>query len=232
VALHRGQPPVFVQQQLRILTELAGRSADDSSRVLLRLADEYLGRINKLGPEGFRFSPLKSLQLSFVQLLSARVDQPPFRAALERLIKSPTLKDYARARALLPLVEVKLRAIQPAKDPDGSKRGALILAEMVGKLSFSDCLHVPARFSGVASLARTAYGTDPGVQWAALSGADSVPKRYARDFSFVVACSALGGTVGDLSAENRAHLAEIVDRWVKEYKPLVDKEAYPATSLR
>ena len=227
-----GQPPNFIQEQLRILAELASRNTDDASRVLLRLADQYLARIGKLTPKEFKRSPLSILQFHLIQLLGARVDQPRFRVVFQRFVKSPTLNDSARARVILPLIEFKLRAIDPAKDPNGSKRGALIFSEMLGKLSFSDCIHVSARFSGVASLARTAFGSEPGRQWDALSAAaDSVPRRYARDFSFVVACSALGGNIGELSAQNRARLAEIAGRWAREYKPLVDKETNPSDSL-
>ena len=227
-----GEPPRFVQEQIKILAELASRKTPASSKLLLRIADEYLARLHKLDPPAFRVSPLQSLQIPLIQAVAARADQPPFRERLDTFLKSPLIKEYAKARVLVPLTEQKLRAVAPAQDPDGSKRGAIILTELIGDLSFSDCVHIPARVAGVATLTAAVAGRTPPLVWQALASADSVSKRYARDFAFVSACAApVGDAPRQLEPSEIVRLKEIIDRWIKEYRPLLAKEAYPSDVL-
>lgn len=227
-----GKPLKFIEEQLPILSQLASRNTPEASRLLLRITDEYLARVDKLGPGGFRVSPLQALQLPLVQVLAPRASQPDFRTRLQSFATSKVIKDYARARALFPLTEQKLRALDHAKDPDGSKRGAIILTEMLGDLSFSDCVHAPVRLTGVSRLTATVVGPTPSLVWQALASADSVTHRYARDFAFAAACAApADGAPRLLQPHEIIRLKDIIDRWLKEYRPLLANEKYPTDVL-
>lgn len=227
-----GDPPRFVKEQIRILLDISGRKTAESSRVLLRITDEYLARVEKLGPARFRTSPLQSLQITLVQALGAKADSPGFQSRLEQFVKSKSIREFTKGRALQHLTALKIHAVDPAQDPDSSKRGAIILSDMLDNLDFSACLHAPARFAGIASLTQSVVGLKPNLVWESLKSADSLPRRYARDFAFAAACFPSDAAQPEaLAAAEKTRLIEIIGRWIKEYRPLVAKESYPSDVL-
>ena len=226
-----GKPLRFVEEQIRILLEIGRRKTPEARRVLVRIFDEYLARIEKLGQAKFRTSPLQALQMIMVRVLAPKVGFPLIQTRLEAFVKCPLVKEYARARALIVLVEVQIRAIKFDTDMDGTNRGRMLLDELIGDMGFSDLVHASIRTRGVARLATVIGGNKPDMVWHVLKAADTLPKRYCRDFAFVAACSALQRSDKALSEPDRTRLLEVCKRWLKEYRPLLAKQKYPSAVL-
>ena len=226
-----GKPLRFVEEQIHILFEIARRKTPEARRVLVRVFDEYLARIEKLGSAKFRTSPLQPLQMVMVRMLAPKVGFPLVRTRLETFVKCPVVKEYARAHALVVLVEVQIKTVKFDTDMDGTKRGKMLLDGLIGDMSFSDLTHAPIRTHCVARLATVIGGKKPDMVWHVLKAADTLPKRYCRDFTFVAACSALQRSDKTLSEPDRTRLREVCKRWLKEYEPLLAKQKYPSDVL-
>jgi len=223
-----GKPPRFIEQQIRILVALGNQKTPDARRNTIKIFDEYMERIDKLGANGFRTSPLQALQIQMVAFLAAKVDHPDVRTRLKTLAESTVIKEYARSRAVVVLVALDVQALNDAQDPDGSKRGKILLDGILANMTFEQSTHAPARLYGVARLAWDIGKHKPILVWEVLSQADTLPKRYARDLAFASACSKVIKAKEPVTVADGIRLREIAERWIKEYRPLLAKQSYPS----
>jgi len=222
----------FQEQQIRILGDLEKRPTIESARVIAQVVDEYLKRIEALGAQKFRQSPLQALQLAMVSLCEKHAGSNIVFAWLEALARSPLTKEYARGRALGAVAARRLREVKPEDDADGKKRGQLLLDLFLGDLSMSRLFHAPARLRQFAEHADTVLPGDPvAFRNATVFVATTPPKRYAADFAFASAIAEKQiKRKQPLSRDEKRDLLAVCNEWLKTYRPLAAKENY-ATDL-
>lgn len=223
-----GRPLRFVDNQVNILNKLAKRPTLEASPVVVRIAEEYLKRLKGLGAAKFRVSPLQSLQVPLIALLAKHSRSGQVFTRLETFAKSPLLKEYARSRAVGHVVRVQLAKIPADDDPDGVKRGTILMEKIIGDMSMSRLLHAPARLRSLAAQAMPLGGGEPvrvfkTLRPAAVSG----PKKYAADYAFLLTVVRKQiAKKKTLNEDENKLLLETAGRWLKGYRPLVLREKY------
>lgn len=223
-----GQPPDFITQQAALLQALAALPPADAVPALLRIAAEHLRRLEALGGERLRQSPLQALQVPLVDALSRHAANRDVRAALDGLVASPFLKEYARGRALDALAEPRLAEIAEADDPRGERRARALLDTLVGKLALGELLHAPAR---LRALARRAPALGDGAWRALAAAADTPARRYAADAALALACAQKEAAGKPVPPADMDLLVGACGRWLREFRPAVAKEKYPSDLL-
>jgi len=227
-----GKPYPFMEEQIKLLAELEKQPTARAAPVVVRIADEYLARIQALGPVRFRRSPLQGLQISLVSLMDKHAGSNIVFVQLERIVQSPLTKEYARGRALGTVARRRLAQVRPEDDPDGKKRARLLLDLLIGDISLPRLLHAPARLYQLLTHAETLSPKNPvGVRNTLTSAADSVSKAYATDHTFAAAIVRKQLSEKEtLSEEENKVLLTVCDQWLKTYRPIASREKY-ATDL-
>lgn len=227
-----GQPPEFVKRQIELLQAIAVRPAEEAVPILLRIVTEHLEQAEALGVVKLRQSPLQALQVPLVDALAHHAANDDVRGALGRLAKSVVIKEYARGRALDALVDAPLARIVDGDDPKGEQRAKLLLDTLIGTLTLPELLHAPGRLRAVARRAPGIVKGGPGAPWRALgSAADSPAKRYAVDAALAMVCAQKEGTDAPISPEEKDLVVEAAARWLKDFRPVAEKEKYPSDLL-
>ena len=228
-----GKPHPFMEEQMKLLAELEKQPTARAARVVVRIAQEYLQRIEALGAVKFRRSPLQGLQIPLVSLMDRHAGSNLVFAQLERVVQSPLIKEYARGRALGTVAKRRLGQIRPADDPDGKKRAQLLLDLVIGDISISRLFHAPARLRQLVTHAETLSPNNPvAVRNALASAANSVSKSYATEHTFAAAIVKKQLRKKEaLSEEEKKVLLTVCDQWLKTYRPLARKEKYVSDLL-
>jgi len=227
-----GTLPAFIQRQGELLHALASLPAKEAVPVLARIADEYLQRIDKLGPGRFRGSPLMALQIPLIRALALQAKDPEIQARLDAIIKDPLVREYARGRALGALAEQRVMAIPPGEDPDGTRRRQILFDTLLGGQSLSQLLHAPARLNALADRVIEITGHNPLAASRLIgTGADTPPRRYAADYAVAVAIARKLNEGKPLDEKEQALLMDVAKRYTVTFLPEVQKEKYPSQQL-
>ena len=227
-----GKPPAFVEEQIQILYQINKMPRGAALPVVRRILDEYARRVEALGQDAFQRSVLQALQLHLAALMTTFIDDQGVLDRADAFVKSPLTKEYARGRVLAALARKKMEAIQAKDDPEGARRGAILLDVLIGSISFSDLMHAPARLNGMPDLAPSVAGTPLAFRSALAPAAQSLPARYAADCGYTLLLfRKQTRDKQDLNADERKALLDVARQWVDEYRPLVRKEDYPSDVL-
>lgn len=223
----------FQEEQIRLLTEIGKRPTAKAAPVVVRIADEYHARIRALGAVRFRRSPLQALQISLITLMNRHAGSNAVFQRLEVLIKSPLIKEYARGRALGTVAGKRLAEIRRRDDPDGKRRGRIVLDVIIGDITMKRLLHAPARLREACKQADAISAGNPlFVRKALAPAADTLARRYAVDYVFVAALFRKQAKEKKaLSEEEKKISLEICREWLKEYRPVVEAEKYSTDVL-
>lgn len=225
-----GRPPKFIEEQEKLLGEISSQPEAESVPVLARIVDEYLKRVNDLGPGGFQGSPLKALQLTLVAVMSQHAKAKEMIPRIDAFAASPVVKEYALARILPLVVQRRLEEVRAGDDPDGRKRAAIIFDLMIGSHTLSRVLHAPARVRETAKLIPAGTGkTSPAdVRDLVAETVSAAPRRYAADYAILRAAQVMEDGGAKLSDADKAAVMETFDRWMKDFRPAVAMENYPS----
>jgi len=228
-----GRPPVFVEQQIKLLEELGRQTSGDVNDLVVRVADEYLKRLDALGAEKFRTSPLQALQVPILEFLAGHAQVESVFQRVELFAKSPVTKEYAHARALGIVARKNVAKVNAKDDPDGRQRGRILLDTMIDDISFSLLLHAPVRIREFLAIASSALGIEPLPLRAALSpAAATLPRRYAVDY--VSASFLARKQLRDkkpLSDEEKKMMMDVCGQWLDAYRPPAKQEKYASDVL-
>jgi len=228
-----GRPYPFMQEQLKLLAELSGAKGGEATPVIVRVVDEYLGRVNALGAGGFQVSPLKGMQLAIIDLVATHSGTEAIFQRAEMIVKNPIIKEYARGRALSVVVHGLLAKVDAKQDVDGSRRGRILVDTVIADITTSGLLHAPARLTALATNADSTFQGDVLAERGALwPFATTVPRRYAVDCASVLLLAKKQLVEKKpLAAEEQKLMLDICRKWLDEYRPLVKAEEYPSDIL-
>ena len=227
-----GKPPRFVEDQMALLGQIAKQPEAEAVPVVVRIADDYLKRLGALDEVKFRTSSLQALQSPIVVLVEKFSGSNQVFEQLDAFVKCPLLRDYARARALGAVATRRLGEVPAAADPDGTRRGRILIDLVIADVTLSELLHSPTRLKEITAHASGVSGDPVSLHRALRAAASTEARRYAADYAFLVAAAAKQVRAQTpLADAEKALLVDVAARWVKQYKPAVEKEKYPSDLL-
>lgn len=227
-----GLPPRHTRFQIKVLSKLASLPVEKTRERVLDILRAYLTSVEGMDYQKWRVSPKQALQTHMASLLGTYISDEDIREMTRHYLQSRVIKEYAKARLVVPLLEYQLSKVSEGEDPDYIKRIEMIL-EMATEPGLPNMLYGPKRLYGCAEIMEKVFQNDMSKLDMFMKTGTELSQSAKYFLHFFIVRYSFEKLKSDLvlSNEEMDRLKKAVDFWAEIYPTVIVKQKYASYPL-